>query len=90
MEIETVRKHLNIFDNEYDELLSLYAESAEQAISNYLHKDFDSTNKVHNQAKLLLIGTWFENRESVVTGTIVNQLPHGINFLLDSDMSVAL
>jgi uncharacterized phiE125 gp8 family phage protein len=33
-------------------------------------------------AMKLLIGTWYENRESVVIGTIVNDLPDGVERLL--------
>lgn len=34
------------------------------------------------QAMLLLIGSWFENREQVITGTIVAELPMGVEALL--------
>ncbi len=68
----------------------MYLSSAEKAVSNYLHKEFDETNNVHNQAKLLLIGNWYANRESVVTGTIVSVLPMGVSFLLDSEMSITI
>jgi len=34
------------------------------------------------QAALLLIGQWFANRASVVVGTIVNQMPFGVEALL--------
>jgi len=34
------------------------------------------------QAMLLLIGNWYENREHTVIGTIVSELPMGVNALL--------
>lgn len=34
------------------------------------------------QAVLLLVGQWFSNRMSVVVGTIVNQIPFGVEALL--------
>jgi len=34
------------------------------------------------QAMLLLIGNWYENRESTVIGTITAQLPHAVDLLL--------
>jgi len=90
MELETIKMHLYVSHHFDDKLIELYAHSADKAIANYLHKDYDPTNNAHNQAKLLLIGTWYANRESVITGTMVNELPQGISFLLDSDMSIAI
>jgi uncharacterized phiE125 gp8 family phage protein len=34
------------------------------------------------QAILLLVGAWFENREAVLTGTIVATLPFAVDALL--------
>ena len=34
------------------------------------------------QAVLLLVGNWFENRESVIIGTITTELEHGVKMLL--------
>lgn len=34
------------------------------------------------QAVLLLVGQWFENREAVIVGNIVNDLPNGVYALL--------
>lgn len=35
------------------------------------------------QARLLLIGNYYENRESVATGITVNELPNGMQYLLE-------
>jgi hypothetical protein len=37
------------------------------------------------EAMKLLIGTWYENRESVVVGTIVAKLPDAVESLLWSN-----
>ena len=36
-----------------------------------------------DQARLLLCGTYYENRENAVIGTITAQLPNGVKFLLE-------
>ena len=39
----------------------------------------------YKQAILLLLGHWYENRESVVVGTITGELPMAVRALLDVD-----
>jgi len=46
----------------------------------------DTIDTAINQARLLLCGTFYENRESVVMGTNSSDLPHGIKFLLEPYM----
>lgn len=36
------------------------------------------------QARLLLIGTYYENRESVAVGVAINELPNGVAYLLEA------
>lgn len=42
------------------------------------------------QAVLLLVGHWFENRESVVVGTITSELAQGLDMLLDAHTRVTV
>jgi len=42
----------------------------------------DVVEKPIEHARLLLCGTYYENRESAVTGVSVSDLPHGVRFLL--------
>lgn len=90
MDLATIKLHLIVGHSADDAIISIYSSAAEKAISNYIGADYDDNNTVHIQAKLLLIGTWYANRESVVTGTMVNELPNGISFLLDSEKSVSI
>jgi len=90
MDLLLIKQHLYVNHTNDDALIEVYADAAETAISNYLHKDYEETNKVHEQAKLLLIGNFYANRESVITGTMVSELPFGIKFLLDSAMDVVI
>ena len=90
MNLDLIKQHLLVEHNLDDALIQAYAEAAETAITNYTFTNYDEANKVHNQAKLLLIGTFYANRESVVTGISVKDLPHGVSFLLDSISGVAI
>lgn len=43
-----------------------------------------------NQARKLLIGTWYNSRESVAVAVSLTVMPHGIEFLLDSESTGAI
>lgn len=90
MDIELIKNHVYAVGSDDDSLLTHYEQAAQQAISNYLHFPYDDTNTAHRQAALLLIGTWYQSRESVVIGAQVNVLPHGLEFMLDSEMMPAI
>lgn len=88
MDLALIKQHLYIEHDEDDSILAMYASAAEKAITNYLQKDYDETNKIHEQSKLLLIGNFYANREASISGTMISEVPYGISFLLDSEMSV--
>lgn len=89
MELSLIKQHILIDHDLDDVLLTHYADAAETTISNYLHEDYDPLNHSHEQAKLLLIGSWYSFRENEITLNLT-QLPTGIKFILDMDMSVAI
>ena len=90
MDLALIKNHLIVEHDLDDPLIQMYADAAEVAITNYIHSDYNPDNKVHAQAKLLLTGTWYTHRESVVTGVSSKDLPHGIVFLLDMVKGVVL
>lgn len=47
--------------------------------------DADDVPKTIKQAMLLLIGNWYANREQVVVGTIVAELPQAVTALLSAE-----
>ncbi|MDO8454980.1 MAG: head-tail connector protein [Sulfurimonas sp.] len=89
MDLATVKKHLYVEHSLDDTLITHYSDAAEHAIASYTHSTYDSLNKSHEQAKLLLIGTWYSFRENEITLNIT-ELPTGIKFLLDMEMSVVI
>lgn len=44
--------------------------------------DVDDVPQSIKHAMLLMIGHWFEHREEVIVGTIINQIPFGVEHLL--------
>jgi len=89
LDLDVIKRHLNInFDyHDEDEYLLMLADVAFRAIENHID---DSLEKfvydgqldpplVH--AALLLIGTYYQNRESVTFGTAM-PIPHAYEYLL--------
>lgn len=92
IDLDTIKRHLNI-DPDYtdeDEYLMNLSEVAVTAIEN--HIDSPISRFIHDgelpapllHAALLLIGNYYQNRESESIGHIVNTLPHGYEYLLQS------
>jgi len=90
MTLELIKQHLNLDNNLDDNLLTSYATSAEHAISSYTHTDYDATNPSHEQAKLLIIGSWYETRENEIIGDSIKEMPLSVKFLLDMQMEVVI
>lgn len=89
MDLATIKAHVLVEHDLDDAILTQYADAAETVISSYTHSDYDTTNKAHEQAKLLLVGSWYSFRENEQTLTL-SQLPTGIKFILDMQMSAVI
>lgn len=66
-----------------EELPDLYEYGYNKVIINFTAGLIDIP-KALTQAMLLMIGHWYENRQDVVTGTQVNEVPETSKFLMDS------
>lgn len=89
IDLDLIKTHLNInldFHDE-DEYLLMLADVAVKSIENYIdcpitkYVDDGCLEAPLQQAALLLIGTYYQNRESVTFGTAM-PIPHGYEFLL--------
>ncbi|MCK9482467.1 MAG: head-tail connector protein [Bacteroidia bacterium] len=89
MELSIIKQHLYVEHSLDDTLITHYSDAAEHSIASYTHSTYNNLNKSHEQAKLLLIGTWYSFRENEITLNIT-ELPMGIKFLLDMEMSVVI
>ena len=91
LELSLIKKHLNIEQDfkEDDAYLMNLCEAAEEIVKN--HVMVDSVDDLLDEngdylpnvrhAILLLIGTFYANRESVAYG-IPNKIPHGYEYIL--------
>ena len=87
MDLATLKKHLYV-DNDLDDvIITQYADAAEHFISSYIHSDYDPLNKSLEQAKFLLVGSWFAYRENETT-LHLSKIPFGVKAILDQQMSV--
>lgn len=91
LNVETIKKHLNLDDDFVadDEYLKQLAEVAENAVSIHIDRDFSELEDEEGNlppalqhALLLLIGNYYNNRESV-TNVSANNIPFSYNYLLD-------
>lgn len=88
--LEQIKAHLNINEDYHDDdfYLMQLADTAIAAIENridnkidrYVHDSVLEPPLVH--AALLLIGTWYLQRETITIGHGVQEVPHTIDFLL--------
>lgn len=93
-----IKTHLRVDHNDEDALIAGYAQASVDFVENYCDGTLvtELTPPPENaeplrevlfspgiwQAMLLLIGHYYSNRESVVTGTIATELPLGVEALL--------
>ncbi len=89
IDLATVKLHLRVDSPDEDALIQLYIDAAARAFEAWTNRQLiDPTlplpdpadNALHpntgiQQGALLLIGHWYANRESVVTGTISAEMP---------------
>lgn len=96
--LSEAKAHLRIGTSDEDTLLQIYLNAAEKAASNQLNRALyattagtDTTGLVMTEAVkvavLLLVGHWYENRESVTTvqGANIKELPLAFTWLLDQE-----
>lgn len=91
IDLDRAKKHLNIEETftEDDELILNLCEAAEQAVRVHCNEDFDTLAEANGgclpapleQAMLLAIGNWYQNRE--VLGTRNAALPFNYQYLID-------
>lgn len=90
LQLFQIKKHLNIDEDFHsdDEYLVELAQAAQNVVEVHLDRPLDSLENEEGyipssltQAMLLLVGTWYANRESVsFAGTYV--LPHSYDYII--------
>ncbi len=87
------KAHLRIDGTDEDLILTVYIGAAEKSASNFMNRNIYASSigsdvdgivmdDVIKAACLLILGHLFSNREDVVSGGSVSELPHGSKALL--------
>lgn len=92
LSLETVKKHVRSDDfADDDEYLQILTEAAEEHIANVTNRSFNELTEMSSdgvslpkpiqQAVLLLVGHWYNQREAVA-GTQMTEAPHTLQALV--------
>lgn len=91
LDLDLIKNHLNL-DLDFvddDEYLLILADVAVKTIQNHIDHDIEDfvedgqLDAPLQHAALLLIGNYYQNRESVTYGQVL-QVPHGLEYLLQT------
>ena len=95
LDLATVKLHLRVDDSAEDALIGLYVTAAEEFAMQFLGRTIYATelargldtagiviNPAIQAALLLIVGHLYANREDVLAGVSVAQLPNGSQYLL--------
>lgn len=87
IDLAVVKKHLRVEHNDEDDLIQGYLDAAVSAFETWSNRTVVAEVKEDSPANviiltpaisqgiLLLVGQWYANRESVLTGSIVTTFP---------------
>lgn len=95
IDLPIVKAHLRVDHDDEDALIEGYRDAALSAFETWSNRKLVAEgevlpdpvgnallmSKAIRQGALLLIGTWYNSRESVVVGTITSELPMATNAL---------
>lgn len=85
VDLALAKAHLNLTDDGDDQLVTALIAAAKAHIARLLGFALDDEDQFPagtpadlDEAQLLLIGHWYENREQTITGTIIAPIPFGV------------
>ena len=95
LDLATAKLHLRVDDSAEDALIGLYVTAAEEFAMQFLGRTIYATelaqgldtagiviNQAIQAALLLIVGHLYANREDVLAGVSVAQLPNGSQYLM--------
>lgn len=87
--LSDIKDHVQFHEADDDALLTGYLAAAEQHVQNHTRRDFDAEfpdawPDPVKVAVMLIVGHFYENRTSVVTGTSTSKMPMSSLALLES------
>lgn len=89
--LERAKQHLRVVTDDEDGLISAYITAAREYAEKYQNRvfvsdepdaDIETPGELEKAAMLLIIGHLYENRETVVAGSTVAEVPLGAKSLL--------
>lgn len=91
LDLSLVKKHLNVYFNDDDELIQHYIDVAEKVVLRHLDESMENLLEKGGgqlpppvqQGILLLVGDFYQSRESVAFNSSPNELPLSFNYLMD-------
>ncbi|MBZ9694543.1 head-tail connector protein [Mesorhizobium sp. CO1-1-9] len=85
--LSLAKAHMNIDGTADDELITLYIGAAETWLSNYIGRPLTDLNPLPDDLKLAvlkLVAFYYEQRESVAFGIIMQLAPYGVTSVADA------
>lgn len=87
LDLAQVKAHLRVTHDHEDLLILGYVEAAIESAEAFTNRDYSSgeaeeMSAAAKAAVLLMVGHLYENRQSVVTGTIATEIPMAARYLL--------
>ena len=89
IDLAAAKAHLNVTKDDDDAVITRLVSASAAHLGRQLGFAIDDADVFPDgtpadleQAQLLVIGHWFENREQTITGTIITQLPMGVQEII--------
>ena len=79
--LATAKNHIRVEHDDEDDLIQHYIDAALAWVVRYTGENYLDTIIELEQAQLLLISHWYENREAVVVGSASSELPMAVEAL---------
>ncbi|MDR1943975.1 MAG: head-tail connector protein [Synergistaceae bacterium] len=95
--LSEAKKHLRVEFGDDDELIQGLIAAAREYAEGFMNRSLvaktedeeaPAVKQTWKQAMFLLIGHWYEHRESVNMGNITTEIPMGVDMLLWQDRNV--
>ncbi|WP_053985236.1 head-tail connector protein [Niameybacter massiliensis] len=82
-----LKEYLKVEDNEDDRIITLQMKAAFAYLKNagikveVVKKDVDNY-ELYKLAVFMIVGSWYENRSTVITGTVSKELEHSLTSII--------
>lgn len=81
LNLDTVKKHLNVSGDQDDDIIQIYADAATEWCLSYTGAAYDDPSTAPANMKLaalMLAAHFYQNREASLVGVTAQELPNGV------------